>query len=57
LFIDAMNFNFRLKPNSPAAMIGFKPFDYTKAGVYGDSAWVEKAENVTFPPLELPPEQ
>jgi hypothetical protein len=33
---------------------GFKPFDPSAAGVYGDPAWVEKAKSVTYPPLELP---
>ncbi len=55
MFIDAENFDFRLKPNSPALKTGFKPFDYSKAGVYGDPAWIDKAKNVEFPPLELPP--
>jgi len=56
LFVDAQNFDFRLKPNSPATKIGFSPFDYSKAGVYGDPAWVNLTRNVEFPPLELPPE-
>jgi len=55
MFVDAENFDFRLKPNSPALKTGFKPFDYSKAGVYGDPAWIDKAKNVEFPPLELPP--
>jgi len=56
MFVDAENFDFRLKPNSPALKIGFKPFDYSKAGVYGDSAWINKAKNLTYPPLEMPPQ-
>ncbi len=56
MFVDAENLDFRLKSNSPALKIGFKPFDYSKAGVYGDPAWVNKAQEVTFPPLELPPQ-
>jgi hypothetical protein len=56
LFIDAKNYDFRLKPNSPALKIGFKPFDYTKAGVYGDPAWINKAKEVTLPPLEIAPD-
>jgi hypothetical protein len=55
LFVDADNFDFRLKPDSPALKIGFKPFDYSKTGVYGEQAWIEKAKNVKFPPLEKPP--
>ena len=56
LFVDVENFDFRLKRNSPATKIGFKPFDYTKAGVYGDRGWINLARNVEYPPLELPPE-
>jgi hypothetical protein len=56
MFVDAENLDFRLKPNSPALKTGFKPFDYSKAGVYGDPTWVNKAQDMTFPPLELPPQ-
>jgi hypothetical protein len=56
LFVDPENHDFRLKPDSPALKIGFKPFDYTRAGVYGDPAWIKKANEVTYPPLEIPPD-
>jgi hypothetical protein len=55
-FVDPKNHDFHLKPNSPALKIGFEPFDYTKAGVYGDAAWIAKANNVAYPPLEWPPQ-
>lgn len=35
LFVDAASGNFQLKPDSPALKLGFKPFDYTKAGRLG----------------------
>ncbi|MBE3070328.1 MAG: right-handed parallel beta-helix repeat-containing protein, partial [Planctomycetes bacterium] len=54
-FVDADHYDFRLKPDSPAARIAFKPFDYTKAGLYGDAAWVKQAADAKFPELELPP--
>jgi hypothetical protein len=56
LFVDAKNYDFRLKPDSPALKVGFKPFDYSKTGVYGDSDWIKKANEVTYPPLEIAPE-
>jgi len=56
LFVDAKNFDFRLKPDSPALKLGFVPFDYTKAGVYGEPAWLQKAKSLQVLPLEIPPE-
>jgi hypothetical protein len=54
-FEDAARRDFRLRPNSPALPLGFKPFDYSQAGVYGDAAWIAKANNVSYPPLEIAP--
>jgi hypothetical protein len=56
LFADPEKFDFTLNPNSPALKLGFKPFDYGKAGVYGDPAWLKKAADVEFPPLEVAPD-
>jgi hypothetical protein len=55
MFVNAENYDFRLKPDSPALKIGFKPFDYSRTGVYGNKKWIELARDVEFPALELPP--
>ena len=57
LFESAERRDFRLKSASPVLKQGFKPFDFTQAGVYGDPDWVSKAKDVQYPPLELPPER
>lgn len=54
-FIDAAKFDFRLQPDSPAAKIGFKPFDFTKAGVYGDELWMKEATSIEYPPIRFAP--
>lgn len=48
--------DFHVSPDSPAVKLGFKPFDYAEAGVYGDEAWVKKANEVSYPPLEVVPD-
>jgi hypothetical protein len=49
MFEDPARRDFRLKPESPALKLGFKPFDYTKAGVYGDVSWRSLAAQPSFP--------
>jgi hypothetical protein len=43
LFKNPDRRDFRLKRGSPAAATGFKPFDFSQAGVYGDRAWSRRA--------------
>jgi hypothetical protein len=56
LFADPDRYDFHLDPNSPAIKLGFKPFDYTDAGVYGDRHWIRKAASVKYPQLEIAPD-
>ena len=55
LFIDPAQFDFRLKPDSPAYKIGFEPFDFSKAGVYGNPDWIDLAESLPVKKLEIAP--
>jgi hypothetical protein len=43
-FVDPAKFDFRLRNLSTARKIRFKPFDYSKAGVYGDEEWLKLAQ-------------
>ena len=44
-----------VEPGSPAARIGFKPFDPTKAGVYGDPKWMRLAREFDYAPIRFTP--
>jgi hypothetical protein len=44
-----------LKEGSPDLKLGFKTFDYTKAGVYGDPPWIKKAMDIVLTSLEIAP--
>ena len=55
-FYDVERYDFRLRPTSPAFELGFRPFDFTEAGVYGDPSWIKKARSLRYPPVEFAPE-
>ena len=54
-FVDAPHGDFHLQPDSPALKLGFKPFDFTKAGVYGTERWIREASSVRYPPVRFAP--
>jgi len=59
-FVDPAHFDFRLKSEALVRKMGFQPFDYSKAGVYGVAEWVKLATDVRYPsfaslPAPAPP--
>jgi parallel beta-helix repeat protein len=44
LFVNPQQFDFRFKNTFVVNNISFIPFDYSKAGVYGNDEWVMKAQ-------------
>ena len=55
-FANAAKLDFHLPhANAALAQIGFQPFDFSQAGVYGDPAWKQLAAARTYPPFEPPP--
>lgn len=44
MFVDPAAMDFRFSSMKTARQIGFMPFDYSLAGVYGTEAWKEKAK-------------
>jgi hypothetical protein len=56
LFVKPEQGDFRLQPGSPAARVGFKPFDYTQAGVYGNAEWTWLAQATVYPEVQFAPD-
>jgi hypothetical protein len=56
MFENPEDRDFHLRLGSPADKIGFIPFDYSQAGVYGDEAWKALAESTVFPEPYVVPE-
>jgi len=54
-FLDAANRDFRLRPDSPALRIGFRPFDTSRVGVYGDPEWIALARSLPVRKRRIPP--
>ncbi|CAN5707949.1 right-handed parallel beta-helix repeat-containing protein [soil metagenome] len=55
LFVNVEDRNFHLKPESPALQMDFKPFDYEKAGVYGEDSWKKLAASRVYPVIAIEP--
>ena len=53
-FVNADEYDFRLKPTSPALQLGFQPIDTSEVGLYGDPAWVAEARATKYPRTVLP---
>ena len=51
-FVHPEQRDFRLNAGSPAEKIGFVPFDFSDAGLYGDPAWTARPANLTHRALE-----
>ncbi|MCX6619912.1 MAG: right-handed parallel beta-helix repeat-containing protein, partial [Acidobacteria bacterium] len=54
-FMSASDRDFRLADATSGRAVGFVPFDFTRAGVYGDSDWRSLPHRI-FPAVEFAPE-
>lgn len=54
LFVNAAARDLRLRPDSPAFKLGFKPIELQGFGLTGDAAWTAKPKQVRRPEFILP---
>ncbi len=54
-FRNLRRLDFALMPDSPALKLGFKPFDWRQAGLYGEAAWRERAPK-DYPAVQMAPD-
>lgn len=54
LFLDPYNYDFRLKPQSPAFRLGFEPIDMRAVGLQGPREWTDLPEKVKRRPWPVP---
>ena len=45
-FVDPEKREFRFASDEVIKQTGFQPFDYSRAGVYGDAAWIALAKAI-----------
>jgi hypothetical protein len=51
-FVDAPHRDFRLKPDSPALALGFRPIDLSSVGLQGPEAWRQLPSTIRHRPYE-----
>lgn len=56
-FVNPEKYDFRLRPDSPALALGFKPFDLDEAGLVGDRAWVRRPLAIERGVTVMPPKK
>ena len=52
-FVDAENCDFRLRDDSPALKLGFKPIDTSTVGLIGPAEWVNLPKTVKRPQMKM----
>ena len=53
-FVDARNYDFRLRDRAAAIRLGFDPIDTSAIGLYGDPKWVALPRSIAREPSPLP---
>jgi hypothetical protein len=56
-FENAAGLDFRLKDDSPALKLGFRPIDTSRVGLRGEPSWTDLPKRVNRPAMKLPGEE